>query len=372
MKLNEAFNYTIGGNGIFHYLSSLNVPWETSATILDVNFHGNHSGQKMTSPVVDLMCEADEGALSESHKGTLANVIFAQYGENWNKLYETLSFEYNPIENYSMTESGTDITERSNEDKLSGTDAHSISGSNTGTVTDSGGTTNTGTQGVTSTQSSESKIAGFNSPTYVDDNTTTGSGNSTRTDNLASTNTNTRTDNLAHTESDSITYGKKIETEGTEETTHSFTRSGNIGVMSSQQMIEQERNLWFWNFLKHVFEDIDSVLCCDVYGDITITDSNSSGGSGGGGSAEIMNKLDEISGQITTQTTTLTGTINNARDNIKANDDANRTTITNAIDTQTTTLSGAINDARDNIKTNDNTNTNNIRSDITGVVTNNY
>lgn len=53
---------------------------------------------------------------------------------------------------------------------------------------------------------------------------------------------------------------------GTETTSETITAKGNIGVTTSQQMIESEISLWsnfeFWNI---VFSDIDAVLCQKVY-----------------------------------------------------------------------------------------------------------
>ena len=47
---------------------------------------------------------------------------------------------------------------------------------------------------------------------------------------------------------------------------YTLTRSGNIGVTTSQQMIESERALWVWNFFRDVvFPDIDRVLTIQVY-----------------------------------------------------------------------------------------------------------
>lgn len=47
---------------------------------------------------------------------------------------------------------------------------------------------------------------------------------------------------------------------------YDLTRKGNIGVMTTQQMIEQERNIYIWNlFTEVVFPDIDKVLVLNVY-----------------------------------------------------------------------------------------------------------
>ena len=55
---------------------------------------------------------------------------------------------------------------------------------------------------------------------------------------------------------------------GTNTTTRNYrlTRSGNIGVTTSQQMIEQERNVWIWNFFREiVFPAVDRVLTIPIY-----------------------------------------------------------------------------------------------------------
>ena len=42
-----------------------------------------------------------------------------------------------------------------------------------------------------------------------------------------------------------------------EETTR---RAGNIGVTTTQKLIQEERDLWLWNFFDQVFNDLDREL----------------------------------------------------------------------------------------------------------------
>lgn len=44
-----------------------------------------------------------------------------------------------------------------------------------------------------------------------------------------------------------------------------LTRSGNIGVTTSQQMLESEIKLRQFNFIQQVMNDIDSVMCLKIY-----------------------------------------------------------------------------------------------------------
>lgn len=109
------------------------------------------------------------------------------------KLYATTQFEYDPIENYNMVESGTD----------SGTSGATASGQNKGTSYDS------------------------------------------LTANLIDSNSS---NSSAHSSSN-----------------HSLTRSGNIGVTTSQQMIMQEREVAAYDFLHYVAELIIEQFTQSLY-----------------------------------------------------------------------------------------------------------
>jgi hypothetical protein len=47
---------------------------------------------------------------------------------------------------------------------------------------------------------------------------------------------------------------------GAEDETEQVHRAGNIGVTTTQQMIQQERELWIWNYFDQVFTDLDNEL----------------------------------------------------------------------------------------------------------------
>ena len=367
MNLNKAFQYTIGGNGIFHYLSSLNVPWTESATVLDSDYHGNRSGHKTVSPLIDICCDNNtDGLLSESDKVRLATVLMAKFGVNWTKLYNTLSFTYNPIENYRMTE----IESVSGQNDTTSQDSGTESKVNTGTQTTGENIdetmTDTGTQGTVTSSETVSNIAGFNSPTYVNDNQTTGSGSGTRTDNLTHThdasNTYARTDDLSEIQ----TFGKRNVSEESTQTDRELTRSGNIGVTTSQQMIESERDLWLWNFFEQVFKDIDKTLTCPVYGESVAYNNESSSGNI---SNQILNKLNEIQSGIDDIEEAVSDLdFSEIETEISNSEGRIKTEITNSKNAITT----AISNSETAIKNNDNTNTSTIRGDILTTVTQGY
>lgn len=153
--------------------------------------------------------------------------IFARtYQTKYNKLLATETLEYDPIENYSMTESGTDVR---TPDLVSNT---------TATATSSGNATNSSTTstGVTTYDNTADFI---NQNKGTDDTTTTTSVENSSTD--------------------------KTTTTGTEKTTHEFKRSGNIGVTTSQQMIQSEREVADFSALAQFVTDIANIICLSIY-----------------------------------------------------------------------------------------------------------
>lgn len=231
--------------GIFTRLGTLfpeELPWANeNGPTLDQMYFGNHSGDKETSPLLDKFIEQNGGnatpeVLTEEQITTLANILYTRYGVQWGKLYKVLFAEYNPIENYSMTEEETpDITRTETPDI---TRDKTISAKSDFTVT---------TNSDTATD-----VYGFNSASPVPQGES--NGNSTVT-------TQGDADKNVTTENETET-GTRTERETGKRT---LTRSGNIGVTTSQQMLESEIKLWEWNFYETVFKDVDTVLTVPKY-----------------------------------------------------------------------------------------------------------
>ena len=330
-RLNDVFPDWLTGGGIFSVLQSFPVPWRTEsiAGALDVEYHGNVSGDKIISPVVEKVKVGD--ALTELEKTVIATSIFAVCGLNWEKQWETLSFEYNPIENYRMTETMSDdetVTEYGKSTTRTDNLTHRKTGTETGDIDETDTRTDNLTHGKTGTETrtdnlthgktgletrtdnltdtttpnlttnAANTVHGFNSSTGVpsDSQTSTETGTNTETHtgteqkqyNLSETDTGTEQKqyNLSDTDTgtqatvrkgtDETTYNTTENDTGTQSTldggsdtqtrNYELTRSGNIGVTTSQQMVESERTLWMWNFFRNVvFPDIDRVLTLPIY-----------------------------------------------------------------------------------------------------------
>lgn len=278
------------GNGIMSDLSDFSVPWHGVSYVsqLDLGYY-SHSAQKLISPVVfdvsgnidNIVNDSDLSELTTEQRTAIAGMIFNIFNRKWSKLWNVYQITYDPKYNYVMDETETierDVTRNS-------TDEGTIDTSNTGTITDSGSeggsvttdtagsTTNTGTQSNDGTSNTEDGIFGFNSSISVGSDTSDNQTSNVRTDNLSSTNDetvtetrnltdgNTRTLDTTDVESRSITHSDSENDDTTRET----NRAGTTGIYTPQQMLNEEIELWQWNFYKQVFEDIDSILCLDIY-----------------------------------------------------------------------------------------------------------
>ena len=393
-RLLNVFPDGLIGSGIFTSLNTITpLPWaddeNISNTALDIEYFGNVSGGKIVSPLIDRIVEGDTISSSEITK--ISTIIISMYYQKWSKLYDTLNFEYNPIENYDMLEIMTnDITSiqygktQTRTDNLThsktGTETETpnttetrtdnLTHAKTGTETETPNTTETRTDNLTHAKTgtdtttynttetdqpnlvktTENEVFGFNSSTGVDsdsqDVSTTGTDTKTKTgtealgyntqdtdtgtQTLAKTGTdqktyntqdaNTGTQTLAKTGTDQKTYNtqdadtgtqtlaktgtdqKTYNTQdantgtqtlaktGTDQKTYNtqdadtgtqtnadsgidthtrnyrLSRSGNIGVTTSQQMIMQEREIRMWDFFhKVVFPDVDRVMTIQIY-----------------------------------------------------------------------------------------------------------
>lgn len=228
--LREAFADWKVGFGIFEALEQIgaDLPWGDSpeTIILDIEYFGNRSGGKLSAPVV-MNLLGDKEELTAEDRVTLARIIWAKFGEPWKRLWETNIVAYNPIHNYNMTDTR----------KLAkGESEAKVGESNSVDTTQHGRTT----EGVDYTY-------GLNS--------TGAQGNRS----------NRNTTNEGGTTTDTVNSGTKdnsVRASNEEEIT---TRSGNIGVTTTQQMLSSERELWMWNFFDQVYKDIDSVLALPFY-----------------------------------------------------------------------------------------------------------
>lgn len=219
ITLKSLFPTFLTDGAFFQYLSET-LGFSQFSIAMDWEYLGNHSGLKTPSPLMETFAEAyPEGSTQRAQ--IVAMFLYQRFGDKWTRLWEALQLEYNVIENYSMTESESRQDDTSRNRSIN-TDL-----------------------AVEGTGENAADGFGFNSSTPVPQAETKGI-------------TSQRTTGSA----DSNTEDETVGSTGSRE----LTRSGNIGVTTSQQMIASEFELRIKNdFYRLVYEDTDSVLTIPVY-----------------------------------------------------------------------------------------------------------
>lgn len=308
-KLKDVFLDPISA-GIFDTFQNLNVPWKDEGIdeSLDLFFITNY-GERLISPLTNT-CLDTTGKLTVAKQTLLATAIVNLFGKNWTKEYAVLSAQYDPIENYSMEEkhTGNDTrletptnwkettTEKPGVDGYTETETQTPTNwkeSRKETVGDDGYTetetqTPTDWEKVIESDKADNNVEGstslyaFNSSdpvpiskseTEVDSKTTETQSGTYETKREISGEKDVDIERTGTYETKREIEGEKITETGhtgtyEDKTTYNSTliRSGNIGVTTSQQMIEQEINLWKWNYFRDVvFPDVAKALTISLY-----------------------------------------------------------------------------------------------------------
>lgn len=189
-KLSEVIDIINEPNtGIFYLMNAQN-PTDldfTDYAKLDRVYYLAHSYNKYISNYYQLM-------IDNNLESSIALDILQMFGDKWRREYEALTADYNPINNYDMTEH-EEVNSKA-------------------------------------TVNSSNKRYGFNTP----DNSPVGD-----------------------IDAETTSEGSK------DDNYRDLTRSGNIGVTTSAQMIQGELELRKNKFFDIVMNDIDSMLCLKVY-----------------------------------------------------------------------------------------------------------
>ena len=216
MTINDLYEK---GISIFALLQEKAVPWKSLEISgeLDTIF----KNIKAKNLICNSLCEDISG-------DALAGIVYSYNIENWQKLWENYTAKYNPIDNYNrheetvLPDTGNDTTVKN------GSMINTMSGSTTATDT--------------------STIYAYNS----DNATNVSGGQSSVTPDTTTTDT----------------YNN-IEDKRTLNTEHKTVSdiSGNVGVTTSAQMIDENIKLWKWNYFDDVFDSIIRLITTGVYDD---------------------------------------------------------------------------------------------------------
>lgn len=163
-----------------------------------------------------------------------------KYQINWKKLYDTTVLEYNPIENYDRMEDWTDTDDETS----------------TSARDNTRNTTNT----VKSTSTNEI----MNSVNVTDQNTAFNAGLADHAKQITDGDT-TENGNITNTETGKDTENENVNGGRTGRHTRTGRAHGNIGVTTSQQMIQSERDLVIFNLYDVIAESFIENFCLMVY-----------------------------------------------------------------------------------------------------------
>ena len=229
----------------------------------------------------------------------IKNIIVNLYNANkykYETLYNTTLLKYEPLQNYDRTEEVTDNTERTGTDDTTfGSRTDTSTANNTTNIgaqdntnkddeTTKIGAINTETNSSTSKKGSESnekEVAPYDSENYYKQEKDTLSFTNRSDTNNSTTTTNARTDTRTNTitekmgarkdtteSSMSNTFGEHTDSTNRNENetyTHKSHMYGNIGVTTSQQMLESERKVAYFNFVSIVAHDIIKLIAICIY-----------------------------------------------------------------------------------------------------------
>lgn len=159
----------------------------------------------------------------------------------WQKLYDTTVLEYNPIFNYDRTEEWSENEQMLDKRTLTGTEMETSTDNSSGEIKSSG------------TVKSELNVSGYNESSYVPREQTietpdTLTSNTSETDRIVSIDKND-TENMDR-KRDNIRTGRAF---------------GNIGVTTTQQMIQEERETVLFNMYKVITDSFIERFCLMIY-----------------------------------------------------------------------------------------------------------
>lgn len=262
-KIKEVMTLTTDLFGYINYdLTDLSI----TNNMLNFYFYSKYS-ERWCSPVIDLLL--DDGEISVANLATLGGYINQLYKSKWDRLKNILLLEYDPIHNYSdtMSEEITDNDDKSVTLDLDGT----TSNTRTDNTTRTDNLTRTDdleqTRDVDTTDDRSDSLYGFDSSDGVPSNEKAGTGSIDETDTQTGTVRNTGTVTNTGTVGNSGTNS----TDSTEQTYRDYTRErsvthiGNIGNLSSQNLLGQEVEFWQWNFVNQMLSDVADVLTLSIY-----------------------------------------------------------------------------------------------------------
>lgn len=179
------------------------------------------------------------GELPGEYERIISDYVLDMFRDQWARLTVDFTSEYNPVQNYDMTETETKARQSS------GTDTSTDSYTNY---------KETQKFGHTVTADTTANLYGYNSNDAVPSDT----GNSTT--HFGSAGDTGDTLEITGTKSNGMTYGSR------NDETRTLTRAGNIGVQTATDMLKSDVGFWTDNnFWYKIVADMATILTIPIY-----------------------------------------------------------------------------------------------------------
>lgn len=242
--------------------------FEIDSSQLDILFMANWS-MRTAAPILDVLHDGTGHMLTEQELETLAGIINGMYKNKWDKLMNVAIIEYDPIHNYhdhlteeieysedvDRTKSGSGTNSNTRTDNLSEVMADGREIEESRNLENSGSNT------------SEAGIYGFNSSNSVGESDGSGSNSNSESGTITTTHsgnmTTTNTGTQAESGSNSYSETGGDDTSGTR--SREYTKEGNIGNISTQKLLNEELELWKYNFIYEMMRDVANFVSLPIY-----------------------------------------------------------------------------------------------------------
>ena len=275
--------------------------FDIDASQLDILFLSSYS-MRTPSPLLHVIHDSTvQLPLSSQELDTLAGIINGMYKHKWDKLMDVAVAEYDPIHNYydSLTETvqysedvdisktGTGSYTDTRTDNL--TETRNLQNGNidtfnkTDTTTDTRTITETHNMNNSGTNSNADNIYGFNSSAAVGEGNSSGSNSNLETGTITDVHSGTmsvaqtgtiqsagsETGTVGHTGTQQNVGNGSSSESGSNDTSgersREYTKTGNIGNISTQKLLNEEIELWKYNFICEIMRDVAGTITLPIY-----------------------------------------------------------------------------------------------------------
>lgn len=263
--------------------------FETRAPTMDIDFIVEYGNRKLVSTFNDIYLKVgvihgcydfdtvhiksrDLITVNREFGEKLIDIIDMRFRNKWQRLYQTFESEYNPIDNYSMSEQEKEENGETREIKNigeNGTTKSSRKEFNNDETTDLNTTAtkkDTGTISNANNNTQENLLYGFNNEVPSPQSKNVNNEENTQTNDLLQNNTSIGKETYIaqnaedFSEEENHNFNDKRNETGNKTIKREVIRKGNIGVTTTQQMILSEIELRKYDIYKQIYRDVINLI----------------------------------------------------------------------------------------------------------------